>query len=301
VEFVILEMREGSGYADTAHRYEFPRRYLGVFERVVPGEGVALIYEPRMNGGRQAYVAWATITSHPKQEAGGLYTVDLGQGLVSFDKPVPFAMGGSPIEHRLRSLERRQWGAALQGRAVRGIPRENALEILGLGYGHGVVALSWPAEEVAADLPERDRQLVSRLNRDARFRDGVLMAYDFRCAVTGLAAGPNPASKLYGLLEAAHVRPVSNQGPDQVANGISMTPTVHRLFDSGLFTLVPKGNEILIKRSPLLIPAMTTSPRGTRILIEEGFALQLPAEPERRPSAEFLDFHRREIFQSHAA
>ncbi len=294
-------MREGSGYADTAHSYEFPRNYLNVFEGLVPGECVALIYEPRRNGGRRAYVAWATLASRPTPQADGRYGVDLGPGLVSFDRPVPFEMEGMPVEHRLRDLDRRRWGAALQGRAVRRIPRQNALEILRLGNGHSGLDISWPLEEAAVDLPERDRQLVTRLHRDAQFRDGVLSAYDFRCAVTGLTAGPNPASRLHGLLEAAHVRPVSNQGPDRVSNGISMTPTVHRLFDAGMFTLVPIGHQLVIRRSPLLLPSMTNSPGGTTILIEEGAALQLPEQPERRPSAEYLGFHRREIFRSHAA
>ena len=73
-----------------------------------------------------------------------------------------------------------------------------------------------------------------RRRRDASFRAQVLAAYDQRCAVSGFQA-------LLGgtlfCLEAAHVHWHSHGGPSTVANGLALTPTLHKLFDHGAWSL----------------------------------------------------------------
>ena len=55
--YLILEIREGSGWGDSESHYEFPSRYLARFEEAQSdGDAVALIYEPRRKGGRMAFV-----------------------------------------------------------------------------------------------------------------------------------------------------------------------------------------------------------------------------------------------------
>ncbi len=94
---------------------------------------------------------------------------------------------------------------------------------------------SLPAAEVA-DLDDAISTLtepreiivqeVRRLARDANFRQKVLRAYGSRCAVTGIQLR---------LVDAAHILPVGAPGSvDTVRNGIALTPTYHRAFDSGL-------------------------------------------------------------------
>ena len=69
-------------------------------------------------------------------------------------------------------------------------------------------------------------QTISRVARDANFRQQVLNAYGYRCAVTRMQLR---------LVEAAHILPVSApSGIDHVRNGIALSPTYHRAFDFGL-------------------------------------------------------------------
>lgn len=65
----------------------------------------------------------------------------------------------------------------------------------------------------------------SRLGQGA-FRLGVIDAFQSRCAVTGERVRP--------VLEAAYIKPVSEQGPNVVSNGLSLRADLHKLFDLGL-------------------------------------------------------------------
>ena len=72
-------------------------------------------------------------------------------------------------------------------------------------------------------------QEVSKLSRDAAFRNNVLTAYSNRCAVTKVQLR---------LLDAAHILPVaSKDSSDDVSNGIALSPTIHRAFDNCLIYL----------------------------------------------------------------
>lgn len=302
MQFLILESREGSGYADSATEYVFPRRYLKEFSQVGQTEVVALMYEPKRQNGRRAFVAWALVTGEPIETAPGTFTVRLGDGLMSFNSPVPFVVNGSPVEHRLRSLSPTGYGSALQGRAVRQIPADNALEILAMGMAVGPADFSWSVADLVAapDSSERQRHVVTRLSRDARFRDAVLKGWGFRCAVSGLSAGPNPASRLAGLVEAAHVMPVGAGGPDVLENGICLSPTVHRLFDAGLFTIRRDGDLLRVATSPQLQTEIVASPEGARLHVVDGAQLLEPADSTWRASMEFLKFHEQRIFRRSA-
>jgi putative restriction endonuclease len=70
--------------------------------------------------------------------------------------------------------------------------------------------------------------------RSASFREEVLAAYDHRCAVTGFQA---LMGKTLFCLEAAHVHWHSQGGRSSVDNGLALTPTLHKLFDHGAWTL----------------------------------------------------------------
>jgi len=96
-------------------------------------------------------------------------------------------------------------------------------------------ARSEPIHAEVATLPA-DRQrfvsTVSRLSRESDFRRKVLVAYDRRCAVSGLQLR---------LVDAAHILPVGADGSsDEVSNGICLSPTYHRAYDQGLVYLDDK-------------------------------------------------------------
>jgi len=74
-------------------------------------------------------------------------------------------------------------------------------------------------------------QTISRFSRSANFRQQVLYAYGYRCAITRMQLR---------LVEAAHILPVPAPGSvDDVRNGIALSPTYHRAFDRGLIYLAP--------------------------------------------------------------
>lgn len=85
--------------------------------------------------------------------------------------------------------------------------------------------------ELAGLTAERRRLVhtVSRMSRAANFRQQVLHAYGQRCAVTRMQLR---------LVDAAHILPVAAaDSVDDVRNGIALSPTYHRAFDSGLIFL----------------------------------------------------------------
>jgi len=87
-------------------------------------------------------------------------------------------------------------------------------------------------ETELAVLPADRRRVVStvsKLSRDANFRQKVTDAYGHRCAVTRMQLR---------LVEAAHIIPVGVPGSsDEVVNGLALSPTFHRAFDRCLIFL----------------------------------------------------------------
>jgi putative restriction endonuclease len=86
-------------------------------------------------------------------------------------------------------------------------------------------------EELSVLSKDRQRMIatVSRLSRDNDFRRKVIVAYDRKCAVTGLQLK---------LIDAAHILPIGAENSiDDVSNGICLSPTYHRAYDQGLIYL----------------------------------------------------------------
>jgi putative restriction endonuclease len=142
---------------------------------------------------------------------------------------------------------------------------------------------------------ERSRRLVAAIQREARFRDDVLSAYEHSCSLSGLSVGASP-SRAYGLLDAAHIRPVGSQGSDTIANGLALTPTLHRMFDKGLFTLVYRGSSLQVRTSPRLTEGMVRGREGFSLQLVDGLEPSAPTDSYARPSREALDYHRSQIF-----
>jgi putative restriction endonuclease len=69
-----------------------------------------------------------------------------------------------------------------------------------------------------------------RLGQGA-FQVMVLDAYRRRCAITGESTLP--------VLEAAHILPFAENGPNELANGMLLRADFHKLFDRGLITVTP--------------------------------------------------------------
>ncbi len=70
--------------------------------------------------------------------------------------------------------------------------------------------------------------------RDPKFRENILNAYDYKCAVCGFDV--RLRHQLVGL-EAAHIKWHRALGPDIESNGIALCSLHHKLFDRGVFRL----------------------------------------------------------------
>ena len=147
--------------------------------------------------------------------------------------------------------DRTQIGFRLQGKSIRTIPDSefNAITLAGFAKtldpekGHGAHDDAPQGDEtiralIRAPREEQERRivqmLVNRLLRDAAFRTSVVDAYRQTCAVTGLRIvnGGGRAE-----VQAAHIWPVADGGPDIVQNGIALSATCHWLFDRHLISL----------------------------------------------------------------
>jgi putative restriction endonuclease len=217
-----------------------------------------------------------------------------------FPTPVPRDYLGQPLERWLRETLPEHRNVLSSGASVRDLAEEEGQLILELGHAGqlGIGDYQDTAKEPETLAAERSRRVVEAVERDARFRRNVMSAYDYRCAVTGLEIGSLPEGRATRLLDAAHIRPVGDRGPDVVTNGISLTPTVHRLFDEGLVTGRWIGPELRLVRSPRLELVMIESAeRGTKIRIEDEMQVLLPKDPASWPSTEQIRYHQLHVFK----
>ena len=95
-------------------------------------------------------------------------------------------------------------------------------------------AIGLDADADAAPIRQRRR-------RDPAFREAVLHAYGYRCAVCGFET--RVGSVLVGV-DAAHVmwHQTGSDGVDDVTNGLALCALQHRLLDRGAFTLASAGS-----------------------------------------------------------
>ncbi|HMJ80166.1 MAG TPA: HNH endonuclease signature motif containing protein [Candidatus Dormibacteraeota bacterium] len=119
------------------------------------------------------------------------------------------------------------------------------------------------------------------------------------CAVSGFSLGTVSRTRVAGLLDAAHIRPVWQRGPDTVRNGVVLTPTLHRLFDQGLFTLEYARDELHVEVSPQLDDTMIRAPDDSfRLPLTSGLRVRLPAARSAWPDPSLLRHHQSETFRA---
>jgi putative restriction endonuclease len=277
--------------------YHFPSAYLNQVRAAV-GDQI-IYYEPRRvdsspssRGGRQAYFASAQvdeIRDHPTQPDH--YYAQISNFL-PFTRAVPFREGAHYYESRLKS-DSGGTNLGLAQRAVRNISDSDFDLILRAGFAPVLheeqPTIRYASNELAEPEPEFKRPLVemtiSRPFRDRAFKFAVRAAYDNQCALTGLRlinGGGKPE------VEAAHIKPVAEDGPDTVRNGLALSGTVHWMFDRGLISI---GDDYKI-----LVAKNRVPDNALRLLNQNGM-VNLPKDQTLCPNAHYLKFHRDVVFK----
>lgn len=116
-----------------------------------------------------------------------------------------------------------------------------------------------------------------RLKQGA-FRVMVTDAYQRRCAITTEKALP--------VLQAAHIKPVSEGGFNRLDNGLLLRSDVHTLFDRGYITVTPE-HRVLIAKQQL----KDDFDNGEPYWPFHGSLIHMPASASEQPLAEQLAWH----------
>jgi putative restriction endonuclease len=282
-------------------RYQFPKLYLG---RASQFEGDwILYYEPRRGPTAKGYYAMARVEQIiPDPSTNGMYLALIEPGsYLSFEREVPFSGPGGPVERGVLNEFGKISGRAQA--AIRPISIEDFNRVLDLGFPDeepllpraGDAAEASPdnrvMEQHAPFQPDVERERVgfysSRIIRDRVFRRIVLDAYECRCAITGLkfVNGLGRAE-----VEAAHIKPVEDHGPDIITNGIALSGTAHWMFDRGLISL-SNDLDVLVSRQVNDVASVWTFVNNSR-------KAAIPANPAYRPHPSYLGWHREHRFKA---
>ncbi len=116
------------------------------------------------------------------------------------------------------------------------------------------------------------------------FRIMVMDQYSRRCAITG--------EKTLPVLEAAHIKPYSENGPHQVSNGILMRSDLHTLFDNGYLTLTKQFHVEVSRR------IREEFSNGHEYYALHGKQLvSLPGNSANQPDPMFLEWHQSNCYK----
>ena len=123
----------------------------------------------------------------------------------------------------------------------------------------------------------------ARLGQGA-FRTMITEEYRRRCCITGESTLP--------VLEAAHIRPVAQNGENKLVNGLLLRADMHILYDQGLIGVTPDYKVQISSEIKNLYH------NGIIYYAHHDQALRsLPASPELQPAKEALEWHMDTKFQ----
>ncbi len=120
--------------------------------------------------------------------------------------------------------------------------------------------------------------------RQGAFRVMVTDAYLRRCAISGEKALP--------VLQAAHIKPVSEGGIHRLDNGLLLRSDVHTLFDRGYITVTPE-HRVLIAAQRL----KEDFDNGEPYVPFHGTRIHMPEERSEQPLAAQLAWHNETVYR----
>ncbi len=141
----------------------------------------------------------------------------------------------------------------------------------------------------ALEAPELHGGLYLREDRPGQriFKATLVAAYHGACAIANEHSLP--------VLDAAHIGPFAEDGPDHVTNGLLLRTDIHKLFDGGFVTVTRDFRfEVSGSLSELFNNGRTYYDIRDRL---HGQAIRLPESRLDWPDPASLDWHNRERFR----
>lgn len=137
-------------------------------------------------------------------------------------------------------------------------------------------------EDASENRFGKDQTIKPRIGQGA-FKVLIADAYHRRCAITG--------EKTLPVLEAAHIKPYSLEGPHQINNGLLLRSDFHTLFDRGYITI---DKELNVEVSHRIKEDFGNGKEyyahhGSKLII-------LPTRKEDMPDPYYLEWHNENVY-----
>lgn len=124
--------------------------------------------------------------------------------------------------------------------------------------------------------------------RNPQFRADVIRVYQHKCAIC--AYDVRLGNSLVGI-EAAHIKWVAAQGPDEVTNGIALCTLHHKAFDRGAIS-ISRDYKLLVSEN--VIGAYWAEKMFRRY---SGKPIILPINSQYYPYEAYISWHLKEVFR----
>lgn len=135
-------------------------------------------------------------------------------------------------------------------------------------------------QEIQEIIEEVKRRKIetARLERSPKFKHQVMEVYKHQCAMCGIQIG---------IIEAAHIWEVRDEGTDEVCNGIALCPNHHDAFDINLITL---DTQYHLDLNPAIRKLLKESKwdKGLEEILSEKM-LRLPTDERYWPKKEYIE------------
>ncbi|MEQ8683851.1 MAG: HNH endonuclease [Imperialibacter sp.] len=135
-----------------------------------------------------------------------------------------------------------------------------------------------------------ETKIQKRKVRDQKFREKILIAYEYQCAVCGFNLRLSNHSI---ALDAAHIKWHQAGGPDTEVNGLALCTLHHKLFDLGAYKL-----------SKELVIIVSDRVNGTQGLEEwllrfHNKQIKAPQRKQYYPEPEYIVWHWNDVFKGY--
>ncbi len=218
-----------------------------------------------------------------------------GDGIWDFSAPGSPIIVGSPsdrflLDNNISGGFKEDVYAALTGNP--GLIKTVAQVVLNDSFPHSIHGEILQAAGLDMDVPViAPGDVTHSRSRSSDFRERILVAYSFRCAVCGFNVwlGRVPVA-----LEAAHIKWYQAGGPDREDNGLLLCTMHHKLFDRGVFSI---DQDLQVRVSENAHGGEGFEHWLARF---HGKAIRTPEQPQYKPKENYIDWHVREVFRGPA-